>query len=561
MYNRISSITSCLLWDRLKWFKDLIDTIGIKFILTIIFTQHILKGFILRWVSIPMMYLYSSLGVDAVTMQRHITIISIPFIMKPILGVISDLIPICGYHKLPYMTIALFMGTIASALIPFLWSYNIFLLTFLLFIIFVQLAVIDLLIEAKYVEKQNEFKEKASDIQTFVIMGRSIGTFISIATIGIILSYLDTQWIYMICVPFMIINFIPIIFNWVDDRKNNNYNDDNVAITIKKKVPFKLGVMAVVLTILASIIIIVVVLDLSSSIIMLLIFITAVILILSLYFTTDQPVFRVAVFFFISGISSISLESSIFYFYTDDVSQYPEGPHFSKFFYTTTIGICETVFNLIGIAIYNKYMTKWSYKKIFTLSAIIITIIGITRTIIFLRWNVTVFGIPDTIFVLLIESFSHTVNAWSIIPSMVLLGKLCPKNTEATVFAILVGTLNMSGAISSYQGVFLMDTIGLTPRGEYRETGKFEYLWLAHIFVTILSIIPVLCFMKSLIPEGSTVDSIIVINDDDDEYNENRTDKDDADDGDIVFLNSFGASSTSSSLSENSSSSSSSEYD
>lgn len=54
-----------------------------------------------------------------------------------------------------------------------------------------------------------------------------------------------------------------------------------------------------------------------------------------------------------------------YYFFTDDATQYPEGPQFSKMFYTTAIGVVTALFNLVGITLYNMYMKSWKYSTIF----------------------------------------------------------------------------------------------------------------------------------------------------------------------------------------------------
>ena len=553
-----------------KFIVNLCEIIGVRFIISIVFTQHLLKGLVLGWVTIPTLYLYGALGIDAGAMQRHLTVVSIPFSMKPIIGLISDRIPIFGYHKIPYMLIALISGSIASFGIALFWRYSVFLLTTLLFIIFIQVATVDILMEAKCAEKQNFYPESAVDLMTFVSRGIILFSLFSLISVYIFIMFFEAQWIYLICIPVMIATSFPIIFNYIDDIKtpiittnissdssssdletftiipsrvldfslstdeeeifnamdritNGDGKDDGIGKKVNNSkritkseeeeeqqsefyIPknyqnISLIVMVFIIILLAIVIILITVLQISSSYVMIILFICSIVLLISFSLTTSPITFKVISFLFINGITSIPLSSAIFYFFTDNEYIYPEGPNFSPFFYILTIGICETLFSFIGITIYDKFLTSITYRNIFIISTIGVALLNVIETLVFLRWNI-ILGIPDYIFIIVIESLTHTINSFTSIPSIVLLSKLCPENTEATMFSLLVGAWNMSRAIGSYEGVFLMDITGLNPNGQKGDHFKFDILWILHLFVTILPLIS-LFLIHRLIPEGS----------------------------------------------------------
>merc|ERR1719456_2191896 len=70
---------------------------------------------------------------------------------------------------------------------------------------------------------------------------------------------------------------------------------------------------------------------------------------------------KVNAFSLIQTSLGISIGGATFYFYTDGVSEYPEGPHFSIPFFTTVLGMVGSVCSLIGIVIYKTYMREWTY--------------------------------------------------------------------------------------------------------------------------------------------------------------------------------------------------------
>merc|ERR1719271_108322 len=55
---------------------------------------------------------------------------------------------------------------------------------------------------------------------------------------------------------------------------------------------------------------------------------------------------RMNCFFFIQTCCVVDISGASFYFFTDDATQYPEGPHFSKVFFASALGVFVAVLNL-----------------------------------------------------------------------------------------------------------------------------------------------------------------------------------------------------------------------
>merc|ERR1719401_636683 len=64
---------------------------------------------------------------------------------------------------------------------------------------------------------------------------------------------------------------------------------------------------------------------------------------------------KVNAFSLIQTSCGFSIGGASFYFYTDTIEAYPEGPHFSKEFYTSVLGIVASICSLVGIWSYQKY--------------------------------------------------------------------------------------------------------------------------------------------------------------------------------------------------------------
>ena len=92
-------------------------------------------------------------------------------------------------------------------------------------------------------------------------------------------------------------------------------------------------------------------------------------------------------------------------------------------------------------------------------------------------------GIPDKWFTLggsLIQQILGQLNS---IPVLVLACRLCPKNIEGTMYALLMSILNL-GALLSYQfGGILTHFLGIT-------TTNFDNLWLLILICNISVLLP-----------------------------------------------------------------------
>merc|ERR1719161_3454652 len=129
---------------------------------------------------------------------------------------------------------------------------------------------------------------------------------------------------------------------------------------------------------------------------------------------------KINAFFLIQTSLGVAIGGSTFYFYTDTPEQYPDGPHFSIQFFTTVLGLVTSVFSLIGLVIYNKYMHDWNYRSLLIVSNLLISILSFLDVIMFTRTNVK-WGIPDTVFVLGSSVSGTIISQWQWMPGVVLL--------------------------------------------------------------------------------------------------------------------------------------------
>merc|ERR1719487_776311 len=103
-----------------------------------------LAGESARWV-------YKSYKVAGPSMQIYAGVVGLPWALKPIIGMVSDLCPIKGYNKAPYIVLSSLIGVLAFIMVGFGdTSIPIQVTVMGMFFIAMQSSVCDLLTEAKY---------------------------------------------------------------------------------------------------------------------------------------------------------------------------------------------------------------------------------------------------------------------------------------------------------------------------------------------------------------------------------------------------------------------------
>jgi hypothetical protein len=146
-----------------------------------------------------------------------------------------------------------------------------------------------------------------------------------------------------------------------------------------------------------------------------------------------------AIFMFLRGALQPNLGAVTSYWYTD----FEGGPKLSPSF----LGAMDCVAYgsmLVGIAVYNRYMTNMKYRTTFTCAQLLLLGAGALDFILYTRINLAL-GIPDRLFVLGEEAILPLVAKFYTIPMFVLATRICPPGVEASLFALLMSLSNLGG--------------------------------------------------------------------------------------------------------------------
>lgn len=493
--------------DAVNWIHTLGDAYGYKLLVILFFSQWILKGFVYMFIYTSCDWLLRSYHVPGPKMQIYKSLMMLPASMKPVWGIVSDMLPIAGYHRAPYMLISSAVGIAGLAVVGFVPHDSLALQMAVgcLFCGMAQVMICDLMTEAKYAERMRENPKYGPDLMSYVWMGVFLGHLVATACTGIILESWGPKVMLGLCVIPAAFIILPICMNYMDEKKDT----PEESVAIRQRFIKQTEVLILVFLMACATLSMVAVGLLQDNVwVNLSVALTMGIIVNVAFFMLTRPIIgKMNCYFFIQTALTLNMEGAMFYFFTDGPKQYPNGPHFSIMFYTTGIGVILGFFNLVGIWTYNNFGRGWRYHRLFFTTNVLYSCVTLTSVLVYSRYNLKI-GIPDTAFVVGSTVVQSIVMQWMWIPGVVLLSQLCPKSMEATMYALLAGCHNLGQGVGSYTGAAMMQYFGITPNGSDNEGGKFHWLWLMALIAATLPCLT-LVLLPYMIPNAYQTDQLI----------------------------------------------------
>ncbi|CAL1128049.1 unnamed protein product [Cladocopium goreaui] len=175
------------------WLRALKQDFGSELLLLLFAVQHLIKGFVANLSGRATPYLCKAYEVPAQEIQIWKTVIYSPYVLKPIFGLISDLLPIAGYHKGPYMFLATSAGLVSSVAIGAGIVTSLNFLVVGLFLLELCICTNDLLTEALYARELQEHARLGQSLLTYVFAGMTMWSLAANLSAGFMLEPLDRQ--------------------------------------------------------------------------------------------------------------------------------------------------------------------------------------------------------------------------------------------------------------------------------------------------------------------------------------------------------------------------------
>lgn len=494
------------------WIRSIGDCYGYKLLCMLFASQFVLKSFANSYTGSASVFIFRSFAVTGPQLQVYGALASLPWALKPLLGMLSDGCPILGYKKRYYMLLVSIAGVVGFCVVGLAPGLTLHAVIVAQTLISMQIAGCDLLVEARYASQMREKPEKGPDLMAFLHGGMTVSKLVASCSIGFVIDHMGPRAAYAICIPLAAFIVIPTIANFLEEKPETRQTDMRVpatksAVSLAGELYVISGFMVICCAALAyagmS-------LDPLSKfqLSMTITFVLAGLLLLML----RPEIGPVMTYFFVRSALQPSISGASFYFFTDTSSEYGGGPHFSAFFYTTTMGLTGGVCTLLGVWSYARFMRAWRYRWIMAAASFAAATASVMQVLVYTRLNLII-GIPDRAFMLGETMIHHVLSQWIWIPGTVLLAQCCPHGMEATMYALLAGAINLGDTLGSFNGAYLLHRLGVEPQGADGESSQFDGLWRAAL-ISAGVLLACTSVMPLFVPDASPDRRLLVNNED-----------------------------------------------
>ncbi|HTL88401.1 MAG TPA: folate/biopterin family MFS transporter, partial [Leptolyngbya sp.] len=172
--------------------------------------------------------------------------------------------------------------------------------------------------------------------------------------------------------------------------------------------------------------------------------------------------------------STPTAEASFFYFSTNELGFEPE--------FLGRLRLVTSVASIVGIWVFQRFLKAVPFRVIFGWSTVISAILGLSMLLLVTHTN-RALGIDDRWFSLGDSLILTVMGQIAYMPVLVLAARLCPPGVEATLFALLMSVVNVSGLVSYEFGALLTHWLGVTDT-------NFDNLWILVLIANLSTLLP-----------------------------------------------------------------------
>jgi len=485
-------------WATSEHLRNLKQHYGVSLLVLIFNVQHIMKGFVVNFTVVAEQFVYRSYSVPAAEMQAYSAVTSLPWALKPIIGLVSDIFPICGFNKAPYALLTSVGGTgafLAIGLLP-QGCMPKSALVVCLFLCSLQISTADVLTQGKVTAKVNEAPTPGlrTGLLTFTWSGGDVCALIAVISSGFVIHYCGARFTYLIAgVPGA--TFIVLALRGCyEERRVSEEQLREIRLRFWRQVE---ACMLSVLMLVGAVVIICSLTTTESYVVHGTVSLcVAAVVLLSFSLWLTPAIAKMNAFNFMSAVTSLSIDAASFYFFTDTEEQYPEGPHLSEFFFTTVRGAVQFGCSVLGIYTYQALSHGWTYRRWLIMATFLSAAVNILNIMMFRRININL-GVSDEVWVIGTTALLSIVDKWRWMPRMVSICYMTPRGMEATFSALLMGCHNLGWSISANVGAMLLSCLGVSPQGAQQESAQFANLWIASAWISVVPpiVVMLLCLL------------------------------------------------------------------
>lgn len=417
--------------EPVRWVRMLCRELGATFVAGVVLVYGLNQGFAGSFFRVASDYYWKDVQrVQPATVQFLSIFFHVPWVLKPLWGVMTDVLPVRGYRRRPYFVFSGMLGMFSTAILA---SVGLSVTSAVVCFVGIStaVAIADVTIDACIAKNSIDKPALAPDMQSLCAFSSSLGALIGYATSGMFVHHLGAQGaLGVMALPPTMLVFLGF---YIYELKMYQHN-------MKEKVLNKVTVA-----------------------------------VKGMVQTIKYPVvWKPSLYMFLSLALSISTHEGQFYWYTN---KEPPNPGFSQEF-VGMVHAVGAVASMVGVLIYHKNLKDYPFRSILFFAQLLHGASGLLDLTFVLRWNLAL-GVPDAVFVTLEECVSRVVGRVRLMPMMVLSTKLCPPGAEGTFFALLMCIDSLGMLVAKTGGAFVLRALHVTRT-------DFSNLWLAVLLRNLL---------------------------------------------------------------------------
>ena len=399
-------------------------------ILTVYFVQGIL-GLARLAVSF---FLKDDLGLSPAEVAALTGISSLPWIIKPLFGFMSDGLPIFGYRRRPYLILSGFLGTASwlalATLVDSAWTA-----TLAILLTSLSVAISDVIVDSLIVERaREESLSQSGSLQSLSWGCSALGGLLTAYFSGLLLQHFSNNQVFEITATFPLI-VSAVAWLIAEEKISQSKVDEPEGVKQDSLVKGQIK---------------------------------------QLWGAVKQKQIWLPIAFLFCWQATPTADSAFFFFSTNELGFEPE--------FLGRVRLVTSFASLIGIFLFQRYLKTVPFRRILGWSTVIAAVLGMTTLLLVTHTN-RALGIDDRWFSLGDSLILTVVGQITWMPVLVLSARLCPKGVEATLFALLMSIWNLSGLLSHELGALLTSWLGVTE-------SNFDRLWILVIITNLSTLLP-----------------------------------------------------------------------
>ena len=375
-------------------------------------------------------FLKDELALSPAEVAALMGIAALPWVIKPVFGFISDGLPIFGYRRRPYLILSGLLGVGAWLSLANL-VHTAAGATLAIAITSLSVAFSDVIVDSLIVERaRDESVGKAGSLQALCWGASAVGGLLTAYFSGLLLQHFSTRTVFGLTAAFPLL--VSAAALWISEEPVA-LADGNRQTVVKEQMQ-----------------------QLWQAL-------------------TQKAIWMPTLFLFLWQCTPTA-ESAFFYFSTNELGFTPE--------FLGRVRLVTSLASLLGVWLFQRFLKTIPFRQIFIWTTLLSSLLGLTALLLVTHTNRSL-GIDDHWFALGDSLILTVMGQLTFMPVLVLAARLCPPGIEATLFAMLMSVLNLSGLVSKEGGAILTHLLGVTDT-------NFDKLWLLVLIANVGSMLPLI---------------------------------------------------------------------